>query len=103
MIKTFLGVYDIPGDKDRLLEAIELNMEAAVKQQPMPVKVVVVKAEMYKHKITLGCFMPAIFCINKEYQCPMCGEVVREELSYYIDKGQKLNYCPHCGQKLWWE
>ena len=78
------------------------SLRAMEKQIKMPVKVVVVEAEMYKHRIILGCFMSAIFCINKEYQCPMCGEVVRKELSYCIDKGQKLNYCPHCGQKLWW-
>lgn len=77
-------------------------LRAMEKQIKMPVKVVVVGTKIYKHKITLGYFMPAVFCIDREYQCPMCGEVVREELSYCIDKGQKLNYCPHCGQKLWW-
>lgn len=77
-------------------------LRAMEKQIKMPVKVVVVGTKIYKHKITLGYFMPAVFHIDREYQCPMCEEVVREELSYCIDKGQKLNYCPYCGQKLWW-
>lgn len=77
-------------------------LRAMEKQIKMPVKVVVVGTKIYKHKITLGYFMPAVFHIDRKYQCPMCEEVVREELSCCIDKGQKLNYCPHCGQKLWW-
>ena len=103
MIKTFLGVYDIPGDKDRLLEAIELNTEAAVKQQPMPVKVIVVEAEMYKHGTLFGFFRPAVFVIKREYQCPRCGKVLCKEPMSYVEKRQKPNYCPCCGQKLWWK
>nr|DAK65137.1 MAG TPA: hypothetical protein [Caudoviricetes sp.] len=78
-------------------------LRAMEKQIKMPVKVVVVGTKIYKHKITLGFFMPAVFRIDKESQCPVCGEVVREELSYCIDQGKKLNYCPRCGQKLWWK
>lgn len=102
MIKTFLDVYDIPGDKGRLLEAIKINMEAAMKQQPMPVKVIVVEAEMYKHGTLFGFFIPAVFVIKREYQCPRCGKVLRKEPISYVEKRQKSNYCPCCGQKLWW-
>lgn len=90
MIKT----YNILEDK--------VNMEAAMKQQPMPVKVVVVGTRNYKHQTILGIFTPAIFDIDREYQCPMCGKVLRKESRFGIRRGAKFNYCPHCGQKLWW-
>lgn len=99
MIKTFLGVYDIPGDKDRLLEAIELNMEAAVKQQPMPVKVVVVEAEMYKHGTLFGFFIPAVFVIKREYQCPRCGKVLLKRLRFFRSEGYCLYSMGLCYQR----
>ena len=90
MIKTFLGVYDIPGDKDHLLEAINLNMEAAMKQQPMPVKIVVFEARMCKHTTLFGLFMPAIFYIKREYQCPRCGKVLCKEPMFYAGKDKNI-------------
>ncbi len=77
-------------------------LDGIKKQMPMPVKVTVIKTKFEKHEVALGFFFPAVFDIDKHYQCPKCQKVVSEDLSYHIDKGDRPNYCPHCGQKLWW-
>lgn len=77
-------------------------LRAMEKQIKMPVKVVVVEAGMYKHGTIFGLFIPAVFVIKREYQCPRCGKVLRKDPMSYVEKRQKPNYCHCCGQNLWW-
>ncbi len=86
----------------KILEDKNSLLEAAMKQQPMPVKIVVFEAGMCKHTTLFGLFMPAIFYIKREYQCPRCGKGLRKDPMSYVEKRQKPNYCPCCGQNLWW-
>lgn len=77
-----------------------IDVDKALKlQQPMPVKAIVV------HPRKLSFFWeddgkPTVFFErNVLYYCQCCGELIADESgSVPIN----TNYCPNCGQKLWW-
>ena len=77
-----------------------IDVDKALKlQQPMPVKTIVV------HPRKLSFFWeddgkPTVFFErNVLYYCQCCGELIADESG---GVPINTNYCPNCGQKLWW-
>lgn len=70
--------------------------DALAKQHPAPVKVVVANARVLKF-LWYDDYKPTVFFERTlSFYCAACGGMLADELS------EPENYCPHCGQKLWW-
>lgn len=69
-----------------------IDVDKAIKlQQPMPVMVVIEGSRVLHRLSTM--WTRSVF-----YHCQSCGELLAEE----PPKTKRVNYCPHCGQKQWW-
>lgn len=74
----------------RFLRSNRFTLQALEKQIPMPLKVCV-----------KPCCFPIegktfYFCTKRNY-CQNCGDRI-----FTTANGRRPEYCPHCGQKLWW-
>lgn len=77
-----------------------IDVDKAIKlQQPMPVMVVVKDVKLLRRLWHNKYHPDAYYERNAHYYCQNCGELLGDEL---FCPPSKINYCPNCGQKLWW-
>ena len=76
-----------------------IDVDKALKlQQPMPVMVVVKDVKLLRRLWHNEYHPDAYYERNAHYYCQNCGELLAVDLV----KTKRVNYCPNCGQKLWW-
>ena len=73
-------------------------LRAMEKQIKIPVKVTVIRSEVVKNCDEDG-KQETIFSRFAAYYCQVCGEFLTTNL---LGGPVRNNYCPRCGQKLWW-
>lgn len=98
-IKQYIDDYRCSGDDYYLNQALAYSAAALKLQQPMPVMVVVKDVKLL-HRLWHSEYHPdAYYERNARYHCQNCGSLLGDEL---FCPPSKINYCPNCGQKLWW-
>ncbi len=75
-------------------------LRAMEKQIKMPVKLVVRRSRVAKYNWEDDGKPTVFFNRYISYCCSRCGEFLIDEP---YDESMNINYCPRCGQKLWWE
>lgn len=75
-------------------------LRAMEKQIKMPVKLVVHRSRVAKYNWEDDGKPTVFFNRYISYFCSCCGEFLIDEP---YDELMNINYCPRCGQKLWWE
>lgn len=76
------------------------SLRAMEKQIKMPVKLVVRRSRVAKYNWEDDGKPTVFFNRYISYYCSCCGEFLIDEP---YDDSMNINYCPRCGQKLWWE
>lgn len=72
--------------------------EALARQRPMPVKVIVKDVKLLRRLWHSEYHPDAYYERCVYYYCQSCGEPLGEGLY----KAKHADFCPCCGQKLWW-
>lgn len=92
--KTFCGLTDWP---NYWLDDTKIESDLS---WPMPVKSIVRNLQssiVYDWRTGRKI---AYYIRDALYYCQNCNELLGDDLD---GKPPNMNYCPHCGQKLWWK